>query len=482
MTISAGAFILPRLVLTNMALLPPHFNKKKPGPYTPILPLYLDRNLYSVYFSNHLAHFGVLPMSAAIISVGDEILSGRTQDTNFPFLARQLHLLGITVDAHLTVPDSCPQLTDALAARCKTCRLVLITGGLGPTNDDITRFALSDVLASPLHLHQAALQQIEALFARLNRPMTQVNRVQAMIPASADIIENSCGTASGIRAHLGDTHIFALPGVPHEMRTMFTDHVAPAITALGLAQASLAVTYLHCCGTGESNIFTLIEDLMDRPGNPLVGITVQDGIVTISVTASADSVQAARLLLDQKNRLLEARLGEFLFGRDDQTLPQVVGDLFIRKNQTLALAESCTGGLIAKLLTDVPGSSGFFLADLVTYSNQAKIDLLDVPQEILVQHGAVSSACARAMAAGAISHTHADWSLSVTGIVGPDGGTSDKPVGLVYIALAKNTPQNEPQLLDVKELRFTGTRSHIRSRVAVAALDLLRHALRGQFS
>ena len=416
-------------------------------------------------------------MSAGIISVGDEMLSGRTQDTNFPFLARQLHLLGITVDVHLTVPDCRSRLAQALSTLCNSCKLVLITGGLGPTSDDITRYSLADTLARPLQPHQEALQRIEALFARLNRPMAQANRIQAMIPASADIIENSCGTAPGIAAKLDGTHIFALPGVPHEMRTMFTDHVAPAIKQLGLAERTIVSTRLRCCGAGESNIFTLIEDLMDRSGNPLVGITVQDGIITISITAQADLPQAAQLLADEKSRLIASRLGRFLFGRDDQTLPQVVGELLTHKNQTLALAESCTAGLIAKLLTDAPGASKFFLADLVTYSNQAKISLLGVSEEVLTNHGAVSSQCARAMAAGAMSCTDADWTLAVTGIAGPDGGTEDKPVGLIYIALAKKTLENKSEIIDVKEFNFTGTRDHIRSRVAVTALNLLRRAL-----
>ena len=416
-------------------------------------------------------------MSAGIISVGDELLSGRTQDTNFPFLAQQLHLLGITVDMHLTVADCRSRLTKALSTLCGTCQLVLITGGLGPTSDDITRFALADILSSPLQLHGDGLQRIKAHFSRLDRPMAQVNRIQAMIPASAHIIDNSCGTAPGISAKLEGTHIFALPGVPHEMRTMFADHVEPAIKQLGLAERAMASTRLHCCGTGESNIFALIEDLMDRSGNPLVGLTVQDGIITISINAHADSPSAARLLVDQKTRLIESRIGAFLFGRDDQTLPQVVSELLTLKKQTLALAESCTAGLIAKLLTDVPGSSKFFLADLVTYCNQAKIRLLGVSEKILTRHGAVSTQCARAMAEGAMNRTDADWTLAVTGIAGPDGGTEEKPVGLVYIALAGKALDNGGDIIDVKEFKFSGDRPHIRSRVAVVALDTLRRAL-----
>ena len=416
-------------------------------------------------------------MSAGIISVGDELISGQVQDSNFPFLARQLGQLGITVQSHLTVGDCHHRLTEALGHLCQSCQLVLLTGGLGPTSDDITRYALSEVLCSPLKMDQQALEQIEQHFVRLNRPMTEVNRIQAMIPASAKIIENSWGTAPGIAARLGQTHIFALPGVPHEMRAMFSQKVEPELRQLGLAGKTIITTRLHCCGTGESNVFTLIQDLMERAGNPLVGITVQDGIISISITAQADSPQAARRLLNEKCRLIAARLGEYLFGQDEQTLAQVVGELLTRKKQTLALAESCTAGLIAKLLTDIPGASKFFVAGVAAYADEAKSRLLGVPEELLRHHGAVSPECARAMAAGAMACTGVDWALAVTGIAGPEGSTNEKPVGLVYIGLAQKDFADQEKLIAVKEWRFAGSRQHIRARASVSALDMLRRAL-----
>ncbi len=418
-------------------------------------------------------------MSAAIISQGDEILSGQVPDTNFPFLARKLAKIGIAVQTHLVLGDSPGRLAQAIKSLSASSGLVLLTGGLGPTADDITRYALSEALASPLQLDQPALEQIEQHFARLKRPMSPVNRVQAMIPATARTIENPWGTAPGIAAKLGQTHIFALPGVPHEMRAMFSDRIEPELRRLGLAESAIVSRSLHCCGAGESDIFSLIKDLMARPENPQVGITAKDGVITVGITARADSPAAALELLDEKSRRICSRLGQFLFGRDQQTLAQVLGELLVRKNQSLALAESCTGGLIGKLLTDVPGASKFLLADLVTYANQAKIQLLGVPEKILEKHGAVSADCARAMAAGAIARTGADWALAVTGIAGPDGGTSEKPVGLIFIALARKDSSGKPVDIDVQECRFTGDRQHIRLRASHAALDCLRRALLG---
>ena len=416
-------------------------------------------------------------MSAGIISVGDEILSGQVQDTNFPFLASQLARLGITVQSHLTVGDCRKRLTQALGNLCSDCQLVLLTGGLGPTGDDITRYALSEALGSPLQMDQQSLQQIEQFFSQINRPMIEVNRIQAMIPASARAIENSCGTAPGIAAKLGQTQLFALPGVPHEMRAMFSRYVEPALQQLGLAGRAILSSKLHCCGTGESNIFDLIRDLMEASSNPQVGITAQDGIISVQITARADSPQAATAMLEEKRGLIASRLGEYLFGQDEQTLAQAVGELLIRKNQTLALAESCTGGLMAKNLTDMPGASKFFVADLVAYANQAKTRLLGVPEEVINRHGAVSPECAEAMALGAIRRSGADWALAVTGIAGPAGGTEEKPVGLVYLGLARKDPADQATLIAVKEWRFSGDRRHIRARISAAGLNMLRQAL-----
>lgn len=416
-------------------------------------------------------------MSAAIISQGDEILSGKVPDSNFPFLAQELAKIGITVQTHLTLGDSTADLTRAISSLSVTSELVLVTGGLGPTEDDVTRFALAEALGSPLELDQRALEQIEQHFARIKRAMNPANRVQAMIPAAGRVIENAWGTAPGIVAKLGKTHIFALPGVPHEMRAMFAERVEPELRELGLAGSAVLSRSLHCCGAGESDIFELIKDHMHRPANPQVGITANDGVITVGIVARADSPGKALELLQEKSQQIRSRLGDYYFGQDQQSLAQVVGQMLVDKKQSLALAESCTGGLIGKLLTDGPGASEFLLADLVTYANQAKVELLSVPEDILQKHGAVSVQCAQAMAQGVIARTGADLALAITGIAGPDGGTSEKPVGLVFIALARKDPSSQSVDIEVKEWRFTGDRQHIRLRASHAALEMLRRAL-----
>ena len=354
-----------------------------------------------------------------------------------------------------------------------------MTGGLGPTADDITRYALSEALESPLEMDGRAVMQIEEYFARLDRRLNEVNRVQAMIPRGGRAIENCWGTAPGIAAELGQAHIFALPGVPHEMRAMFSERIAPELRELGLAGSAVVSRSLQCSGAGESDIFELIRELMGRGENPQVGITANDGVISVGITARGDSAELAWELLEEKSGEICSRLGEYVFGRDEQSLGQVVGERLISRNQSLAVAESCTGGLIGKLLTDVPGASEFLLADVVTYGNRAKIELLGVAKNILNKHGAVSAECARAMVAGVIERMGADWGMSVTGIAGPGGGTSEKPVGLIYIGMAGKNLSGWAVGVDVREFRFRGDRGHIRLRASHAALDLLRRGLLG---
>ena len=417
-------------------------------------------------------------MAAGIISLGDEVLSGQVLDSNFPFLARELGKLGIRVERHLALGDSVGEVAEGVKRLCGECGLVILTGGLGPTADDITRYALSEVLESPLEMDEGALEQIEKHFARLNYTMSEVNRVQAMIPRGARAIENRWGTAPGIAAKFGGAYIFALPGVPHEMRKMFGESVEPGLRELGLAEGAVVYRSLHCCGAGESSMSDLIKDLMQRPRNPQVGITANDGVISVGISARGDSAELTWKLLEKTSGEICSRLGEYVFGRDEQSLGQVVGEMLVGRGESLAVAESCTGGLIGKMLTDAAGASEFLVADLVTYANRAKVELLGVGEDILDKYGAVSGECARAMAAGVIERTGADWGLSVTGIAGPGGGTNEKPVGLVYVGVGRKDSSGGAVVgVDVREFRFMGDRRHIRLRAGHAALDLLRRAL-----
>ncbi|TWT40975.1 Nicotinamide-nucleotide amidohydrolase PncC [Phycisphaerae bacterium RAS1] len=408
--------------------------------------------------------------TAWIISSGSELTLGQSIDTNSAWLSRELAGRGIRPARHITVGDAAADLRDALESAARRADVILLTGGLGPTEDDLTRFVLADIAGAPLELHAASLAQLEAFFAARKRPMPERNRIQAMIPGGARPLPNSCGTAPGIFIELRGTPCFALPGVPFEMRVMFRDQVAAHLDgSRGVILSRRLSTY----GRGESEIGDAIRDLMARGRNPEVGTTAQLGEIGIRINAAADAVQAALRLLDADEAEVRRRLGELVFGRDEETLAGAVGDLLQKRHATLATAESCTGGMIGQMLTATPGSSAYYLGGVVAYSNEAKERLLDVPRDVLDAHGAVSRPAAEAMAEGARRRFSADFAVSVTGIAGPSGGRPDKPVGLVYLGIAA------AEGVAVEEYRFgeDAPRDVIRERAARTALNRLRLAL-----
>jgi len=407
-------------------------------------------------------------MSAIVLAVGDELTAGQTVDTNSAYLSRRLRELGIATSAHVTVGDDRAAVAAALGDAAGRAELVIVTGGLGPTADDITRDGLADAMGVALAPHEPSLRRIEEFFRLRGRQMVAANRVQAMLPGGAEAMDNCCGTAPGIAARLGGAAVFVLPGVPHEMREMFERHVAPRLPA---APGTIACRTLHAFGAGESDIGAKIADLMRRGANPAVGTTVCAGVISVRIAArAADAAEAARLA-DAAAAEVRRRLGELLFAQDDDTLAAAAGTLLRARGQTLATAESCTGGAIGELVTAVAGASDYYLGGVVSYANAAKRDLLGVSEELLVENGAVSEPVAAAMAEGCRRRFGADWALAVTGIAGPAGGSAEKPVGLVYIALsgAEGT--------QVQRHVFPGDRATVRSRSAMAALNMLRLAL-----
>lgn len=412
---------------------------------------------------------GRVYQSAWIISSGAELILGQSIDTNSAWIAAQLAAIGIRAARHLTVDDDLADLRDALTQAAKSTDLVIITGGLGPTADDLTRYALAEAAGCSLTLDQASLDQIRAFFERRGRPFPEKNQVQAMIPACGCAIENTCGTAPGIHVVVEGTPCYAMPGVPFEMKAMFSRDVLPRLINPS-HQCVWHCRRLNCFGAGESDIGDRIRDLMAGDRNPRIGTTAELGVIGIRINARADSGAAADSLLDHAEIEIRRRLGILIYGRDHETLPEITGKLLRQRGETLATAESCTGGLISELITSVPGSSEYFTGGAVTYSNNMKQRILDVPGEMLRLHGAVSEPVARAMAAGARARFETTYALAVTGIAGPSGSTSDKPVGLVYIALA------HPNGIDAHEYRFgeDSPRDVIRSRAALSALNLLR--------
>ena len=416
-------------------------------------------------------------MRAIILSIGDELVLGQTVDTNSAWLSRQLAAVGCAVAAHLTVADDQRAIEQAIEESVGRCDFLIVTGGIGPTEDDLTRQALAAVLREPLEVNEAWLAELHKFFEARGRKMPEANRVQAMVPRGATMIFNTAGTAAGIDAAYlsGDQktvcRVFVLPGVPKEMQIMFTRDVLPHVRQAGGGAVILSRT-LHTFGLGESAVAEKLGDLMRRDRNPSVGTTVTAGVVSLRINARVASVPEAGQKLRDTEGACHAALGDIIYGQDEQTLPGVVGRLLAERGEGVTTAESCTGGLLAKMITDVPGSSRYFKRGWVTYANEAKIAALNVPLAVLHQHGAVSEPVVSAMAAGALlQESTASYALAISGVAGPDGGTPGKPVGTVCIALAHRNGSV------ARTFNFPGDREMIRDRSAKMALSMLRYHL-----
>ncbi len=419
--------------------------------------------------------------TASIVSIGNELLIGHTADTNTPYLCSQLLSIGLPVVSVYTVGDDVGQIVRALKRAADDADIVIATGGLGPTDDDLTRQAFAELLDAKLQLDSTLLETIRQFFTKRGLPMPEKNAIQAHIPAGAQPIENPIGTASGIFATIEQKLLFALPGVPAEMKQMFETSILPRLKRQGPALRSEAkkgggrfvvIRKVRCFGAGESAIAEKLGNLMSRQRNPLINSTVDSGVITLHVVADAKTKQQAEQLAQKDIEHLKSLLGDLVFGIDDQTLPEVVGGLLAQKHKTIAVAESCTGGLVAKLLTDIPGSSAYFTHGWITYSNNAKTEQLGVPPQLIEKNGAVSEQVASAMAMAARQKALSDFAIAITGIAGPAGGTEQKPVGLVYISVSSD---NNCQ---TKRFLFSHTRDIIRHRAALTALNMLRLALK----
>lgn len=410
-------------------------------------------------------------MNATIVSVGDELVSGQTVNTNATWLSAQLAELGIVTSAHVTVGDALELIVPAIQQAAATSDVVLISGGLGPTEDDLTREAVAAALGEDLVADEEARKHLEAFFRRIKRPMTESNVKQAMRPKSAGCLENPQGTAPGLRTRIGKAEVFVMPGVPREMKAMFQTSIAPALGRHAGDQV-VRVAKISTFGLGESLVGEKIKDLMVRGGNPAVGTTVHDGIVSVRIYARGTAVAAAEMIASMSQTVRD-RLGPIIFGEGDETLDSVVGRMLLEQKRTIATAESCTAGLLANMLTEAPGASAYFMRGWVTYSNQAKADELEISGELIGRHGAVSAEVATAMAEGACRLAGTEMGVGITGIAGPTGGTVEKPVGLVYIALAGS------RRTVVKRTIFPGSRAQVRLRAAQMALSMIRWELMG---
>jgi nicotinamide-nucleotide amidase len=409
---------------------------------------------------------------AAILAVGDELTLGQTLDTNSRWLAERLLDAGTVVIEHVTVPDDVAAHAAALRRLGIMVDVIVSSGGLGPTADDLTRLALADAMNEPLVEDAEAIVAVRAYFARSSRPMPEANRVQALRPRSAACLPNPNGTAPGLAGAVGGCDVFCLPGPPREMMPMFEAQVRPRLRPP--TDRRVATRVLHTIGLGESEIAQRLGDLMDRSRNPLVGTTASQAVVSCRVRY--EGAEDPGPALHETEAAVRRRLEPYVFGVDDQTLPGVVLTLLAGKAATIATVESCTGGLLGTMLTDVAGSSACYLGGWVTYTNVMKQREVGVPPAIVRPGGpgAVSRECALAMAQGGLVRSGGDHCLAITGVAGPDGGSPDKPVGTVWIALVSRA---EPA--DIRRFQFTGERANVRDWSAKSALAMLRMRLAG---
>jgi nicotinamide-nucleotide amidase len=431
---------------------------------------------------------------AVIVSIGDELVLGQSLDTNSKWLSERLLDRGAAVIRHVTVADDVEAIASEIGRAAADAELVVATGGLGPTMDDLTRAALARAMGRELVEDAEALAQVRAWFESRGRVMPEPNRVQALRPAGAVCLENTAGTAPGLRGAVGGADVFCLPGPPREMRPMFERFVLPALRPAREVRTRLVRTF----GLGESRVAELLGDLMRRDRNPLVGTTASAGVVTVRMRWELDSAEhlhgspAAKAALDEADRLVRAALGAAVFtpegGDGEQELATVVLHLLKARRERFAVAESCTGGLIGALVTAVPGSSAAFAGGWITYTNAMKAAEVGVPREMFTEAragapGAVSREVARAMAEGALlraAHelggtSGVDHALAVTGIAGPEGGSEAKPVGTVWICRASREGS-----MDCRRFLFGGGRESVREWAAATALGMLRLKLAGE--
>ncbi len=412
-------------------------------------------------------------MRAEIIATGTELLSGGVLDTNSLFLSEELMPLGIETVYKTVVGDNEKDMEEAFRRAMDRADAVIITGGIGPTEDDITRKVIAKIVKKRLVLNEDALKAIHARLAGRGREVVAANDRQALVPAGARLLGNPVGIAPGFYLDEDDAAFIAvLPGVPREMRAMFFEGLKPAIEERFGGKMFIRRRVLHTCGVSESAVNQAIQDIMKRKA-PIVGLTAKEAGVDIRILAQAVNAEQVQALVDKTEAAIREKLCDAVYGVDGQAMEEVVGALLKQRRLKLAVAESCTGGLIGARITNIAGSSEYFERAAVTYSDTSKTEMLGVPADVIERFGAVSSETAAAMAQGIRQMAKTDLGLAVTGIAGPGGGSEQKPVGLVYTAIAG------AQGVKTADHRFLGDREQIRIKASQMALDMARRHLIG---
>ncbi len=408
--------------------------------------------------------------SAEILCVGTELLLGDIVNTNAAFLSSRLADLGINVYRHTVVGDNPERLKKALALALEESDLVITSGGLGPTYDDLTKETVASAFGREMYLHTESLERIEAYFSRTGRVMTENNKKQAMMPVGATVLRNDYGTAPALALFDEDKNktVIMLPGPPNELIPIFNEQVTPYLETR--SDAILLSKNVNIFGMGESAVETELKGLMQNATNPTVAPYCKEGEVRLRVTAKAENKETASLMCDEMiEKIKQTEVGKFIYGVDADTLERAVVGFLREKGMTLAAAESCTGGLIAKRITDVVGSSEIFLGSCVTYAESAKQALVGVSAETLKKYGAVSEQTAAEMARGARLALGSDIAVSTTGVAGPGGGTEEKPVGTVFIGISTKDGERVKKL----SLSSMKSRSYIRNVSVNHVLSLI---------
>jgi nicotinamide-nucleotide amidase len=407
-------------------------------------------------------------MTCAVLCIGTELTRGELLNTNATWLAAALTDLGFEVVEDVVVDDDASRIAATLDRLGRAVRVIVCTGGLGPTTDDLTTQTVANTLGVKVVRDEASLDAIRRRVEKAGRTLTASNAKQADFPQGADILPNPVGTAAGFGVTIGGASAFFMPGVPHEMQKMFEEHVSPRIRTL--ATRTSHQVRLRTYGLPESLVGDRLAGVEEIFEGVIIGYRAHFPEIEVKVLARAATNDAARELCDRATTEVRARLSNVVYGEVDDTFAGVVGRTVRNKGFTLAIAESCTGGLVGHMITREPGASEYLLVDAVTYANSAKTRLLGIDEEVIRGHGAVSSEVAAAMAEGVRRVSGADLALSLTGIAGPAGGTESKPVGTVFIAVASVTGTT------VTEKHFPGSRHQIQTAAAYAGLELIRQA------
>ncbi len=409
-------------------------------------------------------------LTAEIIAIGSELLAPDRTDTNSLWLTEKLNRLGIEVKLKTIVGDDDARLEETIKDATRRSKVVITTGGLGPTEDDITRKITARALGRRLLLDEAVLAEIKQRFQGFGVAMPERNSRQAMVIEDAEVLPNPNGTAPGMFIDHNGTAIVLLPGPPREMKPMFENHVSSKLEGRA-GNIRVVRRMLRVAGLGESAVDEKIAPVYTQYDNPQTTILFNQSEIEVHLTARGRTEDEANALLDRVVLQIEEKLGNAIFSFNGEKMEEVVGLKLTVGGYTLAVAESCTGGLLAERLTDIPGSSKYFIEGVVTYANDAKTRALGVEPMLLLEHGAVSAPVAEAMAEGVRKRAETDFGLSITGIAGPGGGTEEKPVGTVFIALSSEVGTEH------RKLKLPGDRQLIRWRASQAALDLLRRRL-----